>query len=74
MSETKEATPKYACPSCGGDEVHSDLNAYDVYRAEGDKLVFLRSDGLDGLVTQLFCVNCGEEVPIGDKSELKISD
>ena len=73
MSEAKKTAPKYACPNCGGDEVHSDLNAHDVFRAEGDKIVYLRSNSLDGLVMQLFCVRCGEEVPLDDKSDLKIN-
>ena len=50
--------PKYACPYCGSAEVRGDFDAYPVFLADGDKLVYLRSETTDAGVLELYCNSC----------------
>ena len=59
-----DAQPKYACTVCGSDEVRGDFDTYQVYRAEGDKLVHLRSEFTDPAILELFCNICHEPIEI----------
>ena len=61
-----DAQPKYACKACGSDEVRGDFDTYQVYRAEGDKLVHLRSEFTDPAILELFCNICHELIEIED--------
>lgn len=48
MTSTNTATqPKYACPEYGSTEVRGDLDTYQVFLAEENKLVHLRSEFTD---------------------------
>ena len=67
-----ESLPKYACRNCGSDEVRGDFDTYQVYRAEGDRLVHLRSEFTDPAILALYCAECHEPIEIGDLAELKI--
>ena len=62
ISENNATSPKYACKECGSDEVRGDFDTYPVYLAEGDKLVFLRTELTDIGVMELYCNSCGEEI------------
>lgn len=57
-----ETLPKYACPKCGSREVRGDFDTYQVYLAEGDKLVHLRSEMTDPAILELYCNACGIEI------------
>ena len=61
-SSTNEARPKYACTSCGSDEVRGDFDSYQVYLAEGDKLIHLRSEFTDPAIMELYCNRCHESI------------
>ena len=50
-----EQVPKYACPHCGSDEVRDDFDTYPVFLAEGDRLVYLRSESAGGGLSELCC-------------------
>ena len=67
-----ELPPKYACAECGSDEVRGDFDTYQVYRAEGDQLIHLRSEFTDPAVLALYCMECGERIDIEDLREIKI--
>ena len=71
-SEPNESRPKYACAECGSDEVRGDFDTYQVYRAEGDKLIHLRSEFTDPAVLALYCTECGESIHIEDLREIEI--
>jgi len=64
--------PKYACPKCGSEEVRGDLDSYQVYRAEGQKLVYLRSEFTDPAVLALHCLDCNERIPLGELADIEI--
>ena len=72
-SESKKNLPKYSCRQCGSDEVRGDFDTYQVYRAEDDKLVHLRSEFTDPVVLDLYCNECGERIEIEDLSEIKLN-
>ena len=61
-SDNTTPSPKYACKECGSDEVRGDFDTYPVFRAEDDKIVFLRSELTDTGVMELYCNSCGEEI------------
>ena len=58
--------PKYACKECGSDEVRGDFDTYQVYLAEGNRLVHLRSESTDPAILELYCNICGAEIEIDD--------
>ena len=64
--------PKYACIHCGNDEVRGDFDTYQVYRAEGNRLVHLRSEATDPAILELYCNACGREIEIDDLGEIEI--
>ena len=66
-----EELPKYACRNCGSDEVRGDFDTYQVYRAEDDRLVHLRSEFTDPAVLVLFCTQCHGRIHIEDITEIK---
>ena len=63
---------KYACRNCGSDEVRGDFDTYQVYRAEGDRLVHLRSELTDPAILALYCNSCEEQIEIEDLGEITI--
>ncbi|MYC29806.1 MAG: hypothetical protein F4X65_06930 [Chloroflexi bacterium] len=63
--------PKYACHHCGSEEVRGDLDTYQVYRADGDKLFHLRSEFTDPAILALYCNSCGEKIEIDDLGEIQ---
>ena len=70
-SENNAISPKYACKECGSDEVMSQFDTYQVFRAEDDKLVHLRSEfPVTGLLA-LYCNMCGEQIQ-GNMAEITI--
>ena len=54
--------PKYACKECGSQEVRGDFDTYQVFLAEDDKLVHLRSEFTDPAILALYCNECGEQI------------
>ena len=71
-SENNEAHPKYACTRCGSDEVRGDFDTYQVFLAEGDRLIHLRSEFTDPAILALYCNHCHVRIEIEDLSEIKI--
>lgn len=71
-TENSSDRPKYACAECGNDEVRGDFDTYQVYLAEGDKLIHLRSEATDPAILELYCNACGAEVEIDDLGEIEI--
>ena len=67
-----EVFPKYGCRRCGSAEVRGDFDTYQVYWAEGDKLVHLRAEFTDPAVLALYCNQCGERIPIEDLAGIVI--
>ena len=61
-SENNATSPRFACKECGSDEVRGDFDTYPVFRAEDDKMVFLRTESTDAGVLELYCNSCGEEI------------
>lgn len=63
MTSANLATrPKYACPECGSTEVRGDFDTYQVFLAEGDKLMHLRSECTDPDILRLYCNSCHVEI------------
>ena len=71
-SDDNEVNPKYACTRCGSVEVRGDLDTYQVYLAEDDKLIHLRSEFTDPAILALYCNACGERIQIENLSEITI--
>ena len=70
-SDNTSTSPKYACKECGSDEVRSQIDTYQVFRAEDDKLIHLRSEfPVTGLLA-LYCNWCDEQIH-GDMAEITI--
>ena len=67
----EESQARYACPHCGSDEVRGDFDTYQVYRAEGDRLIHLRSEWTDPAVLALYCEACGEQIEIDGLDDIK---
>jgi transcription elongation factor Elf1 len=64
--------PKFGCVHCGSDEVRGSLDAYPVFRAEGETLVYLRMKSTENGVSELNCRNCGQPIPIDDPTDIHI--
>lgn len=62
--ENTDTLPKYACKECGSNEVISEMHGFEVFRAVGDKIVHVRSEGTDGGLAGLFCYECDEPIPV----------
>lgn len=71
-SVNAETRPKYACPECGATEVRGDFDTYQVFRAEENKLVHLRSECTDPAILALYCNVCGVAIQIDDLGEIDI--
>ena len=71
-TENREVPPKYACQECGSVELRSDLNAFTVFVAEGDKLLHVRDEGAPGGLQGLYCYECGEEIDAGYLGDIPI--
>ena len=71
-TENSSDRPKYACDQCGNDEVRGDFDTYQVYRAEGDRLIHLRSEATDPAILELYCNSCGAEIWLEDLDEVEI--
>ena len=54
-------TPKHRCTECGSIEFMTGLNAYDIYRAEGDALCYQRTEITYG-VEEYFCRECSAKL------------
>ncbi len=63
---------KYACRNCGSNEVGGNYDTYPVFRAEGDKLIYLRSESNERGVLALYCNECGKRVEVDDVGEIVI--
>ena len=70
--EDERNLPKCACRVCGSVQLRSDLDTYQVFLAQDDKLVHLRSEGAPGGLQSLYCYECGEEIEAGDLGDLSI--
>jgi predicted RNA-binding Zn-ribbon protein involved in translation (DUF1610 family) len=64
--------PKFGCVHCGSDEVRGSLDAYPVFRAEGETLVYLRSESMERGVLALNCHSCGRPIAIDDTGDIVI--
>lgn len=71
-TENSGDRPKYACAECGNDEVRGDFDTYQVYLAEGDRLIHLRSEATDPGILALYCNACGAEIWLEDLDEVEI--
>ena len=67
-----DVLPKYACRNCGSHEVRGDFDTYQVFRAEENKLVHLRSEFTDPAVLALYCTECHEQIEIDDITEIRV--
>ena len=63
--------PKYACAICGSDEVRGDFDTCPVLRAEGNKIIYLRSETYPE-ISALYCNFCHEDLEIENIDELII--
>ena len=63
---------KYACRNCGSNEVGGNSDTYPVFRAEGDKLIYLRSESNELGVLALYCNICQRRIEVDDIGEIKI--
>ena len=61
-SDNTATPPKYDCTECGSTEVRGDFDTYQVFLAEGDKLVHLRSEFTDPALLHLYCNRCHVEI------------
>ena len=71
-TENINVHPKFACGRCGSTEVRGDFDTYQVYLAEGDKLIHLRSEFTDPAILSLYCNHCQYEIEIEDLGEIVI--
>lgn len=70
--ESTETLPKYACKKCGSNEVRSELNGYEVFLAEGDKLIHIRSECMEAGLIELHCLSCYQQIEVDDLGGIKI--
>ena len=71
-TENTDARPKFACGICGSTEVRGGFDTYQVFLAEGDKLIHLRSEWTDPAIMYLYCNHCQYEIEIDDLGEIVI--
>ncbi len=71
-TKNTDARPKFACGNCGSTEVREDFDTYQVYLAEGDKLIHLRSEWTDPAILSLHCNHCQHKIEIYDLGEIVI--
>ncbi len=58
-----DTRPKYACARCGSNEVRGEFDTCPVFRAEGDRIIYLRSETYPDL-SALYCNNCHADIEI----------
>ena len=63
--------PKYACFHCGNTEVRGDFDTCPVFRAEGERIIYLRSETYP-LIDALYCNRCHADIEIENIDELII--
>ena len=71
MTTDTNDRPKYACARCGSDEVRGDFDTCPVFRAEGNKIIYLRSETYPEICA-LYCNFCHEDIEIENIDELII--
>ena len=59
-SDSNSTRPRYVCPHCGSAEVRGDFDTYPVFLAEGNRIVYQRSESTDAGVLELYCNVCHE--------------
>ena len=70
-SDSNDDLPKYACSHCGHNEVRGDFDTCPVFMAEGDKIIYLRSETYPDL-SALYCNFCHRDIEIENIDELII--
>ena len=70
--DPKRIAPEVCLRRMRSDEVRGDFDTYQVYRAEGDNLIHLRSEFTDPAVLALYCTECGERIGIENLSDITI--
>ena len=70
-TNNNDIRPKYACTRCGNNEVRGDFDTCPVFLAEGDRIIYLRSETYPEL-SALYCNRCHEDIEIEDLDELII--
>ena len=63
--------PKYACSHCGNAEVRGDFDTCPVFRAEGERIIYLRSETYP-LIDAFYCNRCHADIEIENIDELII--
>ncbi|MCY4047756.1 MAG: hypothetical protein OXF42_06620 [Candidatus Dadabacteria bacterium] len=58
------ADEKYSCKACGNNHFVAPADALDVFRGEGDKLIFVRTEAANCGPEYLCCEECGEGLDI----------
>ena len=53
-----DVSSKYACPHCGSVEVRGEFDSYPVFLADGDTLVYTRSETIVAGLSALYCNTC----------------
>lgn len=71
-SQRNDPLPQYACRICGSDEIRGEPDSYPVFRAEDDKIVYLRSETYDNDLSDLICNECHEPIEVADYGRIKI--
>lgn len=64
---TTESTPKYACRLCGSADIRGGLDSYPVFQAEGDMLVYRRSEPSGWGIEYLYCLQCGKQLELTEE-------
>lgn len=52
---------EYKCKECGSTEFISQLNNYDIYKSENEKIELVNSEKIDEKLI-LYCRNCSKEL------------
>lgn len=71
-SQRNDPLPQYACRICGSDEIRGEPDSYPVFRAEDDKIVYLRSETYDNDLSDLICNECLEPIEVADFGRIRI--
>lgn len=71
-SQRNDPLPQYACRICGSDEIRGEMDSYPVFRAEDDKIVYLRSETLPGGLSYLYCNECDEPIEADDLGRIRV--
>ena len=64
--------PKYACRRCGSLKLRSNFDTFQVFRAEGDKIIHIGSDFLASGLWGLYSYECDEEIQVESLGSVKI--